>query len=160
MPTAADDILKQLNAPAHTLSEVFSVDILPDHKLGKAAYLFKRIDNTDNKQEIKWQQQFGGHQAPAAAVATTAAAAPAPKLVDNNAKWAASQKKKEAAAAAEANKSAEERDLESKLEAQAARVKDIHFGKAEGDLEAEKARSKQIKTELQELRKKLKAVKI
>jgi methionyl-tRNA synthetase len=165
MPTAASDMLKQLNAPARTLPKVFSIDILPGHKLGKAAYLFKRIDNTDNQQEAKWQKQFGGHQDPTAAPAAGAAAAAAPaaaapKVQDHNAKWAAAQKKKEAAEAAEAAKSPEERALEAKVKAQGQRVQDIHFGKAEGDIDAEKAKSKQFKTELVELRKKLKAAKI
>lgn len=160
MPTASSDMLKQLNAPARTLPEAFSIDILPGHKLGKAAYLFQRIDNTDNKQEAEWQRQFGGHQEPTAA-AGAAPAAPAPVVANHNANWAASaQKKQEAAAAKLAAMTPEERELQDKLDAQNKLLKDIKLGEAQGDEETEKATQKKIKSELSELRKKLKAAKI
>ncbi|RSH87964.1 uncharacterized protein EHS24_000487 [Apiotrichum porosum] len=169
MPTASAGMIEQLNAPARSLPTAFSIDILPGHKLGKAAHLFKRIDNTNGEQEAKWQKQFGGFQDPTseAAAASIAAAngkaTPPPKgAADHKANWAQSQnqKKKAAAAAVDAAKSPEERELETKLEAQTKIVKEIRLGRAEGDVEKETAQVKSIKSELAELRKKLKAAKI
>lgn len=169
MPTASAGMIEQLNAPARSLPTALSIDILPGHKLGKAAHLFKRIDNTNGEQEAKWQKQFGGFQDPTseAAAASIAAAngkaTPPPKgAADHKANWAQSQnqKKKAAAAAVDAAKSPEERELETKLEAQTKIVKEIRLGRAEGDVEKETAQVKSIKSELAELRKKLKAAKI
>lgn len=168
MPETSEDILKQLNAPARTLPLTFSIDILPGHKLGKAAHLFQRIDNTDGKAELKWKRQFGGVDAAATDGADAAAAADkkakAPKAEDHKGNWAkaneAKKKKAEAAAAAAAAKSPEERELESKLEAQNLLVKNIRTGKAEGDAAKEGAAAKELKAQLQELRKKLKEAKI
>lgn len=56
MPAISSDILRQLNAPARNLPNIFSIDILPGHKLGKAEIMFEKIDNTDGKQEKAWQQ--------------------------------------------------------------------------------------------------------
>lgn len=167
MPETADDILKQLNAPARVLPLKFSIDILPGHKLGKAAHLFQRIDNTDGKAELKWKRQFGGVDAAsegADAAATDDKKAKAPKAEDHKGNWAkaneAKKKKAEAAAAAAAAKSPEERELERKLEAQNLLVKNIRTGKAEGDAAKEGAAAKALKAQLQELRKKLKEAKI
>lgn len=165
MPSTSEDILKQLNAPARRLPSKLSIDILPGHKLGKAAHLFQRIDNTDGKAELKWKRQFGG--ADVAAEGADAAATEktkAPKAEDHKGNWAkaneAKKKKAEAAAAAAASKSPEERELENKLEAQNNLVKNIRTGKAEGDAAKEGAAAKAIKVQLQELRKKLKEAKI
>lgn len=172
MPSTSDEMLRQLNAPPRTLPQRFSIDILPGHKLGKAAHLFQRIDNTDGKAELKWKRQFGGSDAAAADAGAGASAEAAeaekskaaPKVEDHKGNWAkaneAKKKKAEAAAAAAAAKSPEERELESKLEAQNLLVKNIRTGKAEGDAAKEGAAAKAIKAELQELRKKLKEAKI
>lgn len=158
MPTVSSDILNQLNAPARSLPEKFSIDILPGHKVGKAAHLFKPIANPA-EQEAEWQRQFGGTDAPSAE--QDKAAAPVGTVVDHNANWAANaQKKKDKEAAAKAAKSPEELELEEKLDAQNLVVKNIRLGKAEGDAAAEGAKAKSIKHELAELRKKLKAAKI
>ena len=66
----------------------------------------------------------------------------------------------QAAAAAEKNKSAEERDLEAKVEAQGKIVAALKQGKAEGDVEEAMTKAKEYKTELAELRKKLKEASI
>ncbi|BEI83272.1 hypothetical protein CcaverHIS002_0311400 [Cutaneotrichosporon cavernicola] len=163
MPSSSRDMLTQLNAPARSLPEEFSIDILPGHKVGKAAYLFKRIENPE-EQEAAWQKQFGGYDAPKDEGAPAADAKPAPQpkgAVDHKANWAKSaEKKKKAAAAAEASKSPEERDLEAKLDAQNLVVKNIRTGRGEGNVEDETAKAKSLKTELAALRKKLKATKI
>ncbi|GMK53768.1 hypothetical protein CspeluHIS016_0103540 [Cutaneotrichosporon spelunceum] len=163
MPSTSTDVLTQLNAPARSLPEEFSIDILPGHKVGKAAHLFKRIDDPE-EQEAAWQKQFGGHDVPKDEGAPAADAKPAPQpkgAVDHKANWAKSaEKKKAAAAAAQASKSPEERDLESKLEAQNLVVKNIRTGREEGNVEEETAKAKAFKAELAALRKKLKAAKI
>jgi len=57
MPATAASILTQLNAPARTVPEVLSVDVLPGHTLGKPAHLFKRIDE---KMAEVWREKFAG----------------------------------------------------------------------------------------------------
>lgn len=163
MPSTSTDMLTQLNAPARSLPQEFSIDILPGHKVGKAAHLFKRIDNPE-EQEAAWQRQFGGHDSAKAegVPAAEAKQASQPKgAVDHKANWAKSaEKKKAAAAAAQAAKSPEERDLEAKLEAQNLLVKNIRTGRGEGNVEEETAKAKAFKAELAALRKKLKEAKI
>lgn len=44
MPSTSDAILEQLNAPARTVPDVFSTDILAGHTIGTPEHLFKRID--------------------------------------------------------------------------------------------------------------------
>lgn len=166
MPSTSNDMLAQLNAPARSLPETFSIDILPGHKLGKAAHLFKRIENPE-EQEAAWQKQFGGVDVPETNGQADAAAAAVKKEVkakgpvNHTANWAKSaEKKKAAAAAAQAAKSPEERELEAKLEAQNLVMKNIRTGRAEGNVEEETAKAKALKAELTALRKKLKEAKI
>jgi methionyl-tRNA synthetase len=52
MPSTTTAILSQLNAPARSLPNEFSIDILPGHTLGKADHLFKKIDNIDTGEEV------------------------------------------------------------------------------------------------------------
>ncbi|WVR06481.1 methionine-tRNA ligase [Kwoniella sp. DSM 27419] len=172
MPTTSEGILRQLNAPARALPTVFSIDILPGHKLGKAEYLFKRIENVNGEQEKKWQKQFGGDAKVAEEVTPAGpgghpegGAVPKVKDVvssaDRKAAHAArvaqaAKDKKAAAALAAANKSPEEKELEGKVEAQGKLVAAIKKGTAEGDAEAELAKAKEFKAELAELRKKMK----
>lgn len=59
MPETAESIDKQLNAPARRIPDEFTIDILGGHHIGKAAYLFKRIDE---KQIEEWRNKFGGQQ--------------------------------------------------------------------------------------------------
>ena len=58
MPETSDAILHQLNAPARTVPDVFSNDILAGHHIGKPEHLFKRIED---KMADKWRAKFGGH---------------------------------------------------------------------------------------------------
>ena len=59
MPETADQILAQLNAPPRALPKEsrFAVDLLPGHAVGKAAHLFKPIDE---KMAQQWKAKFGG----------------------------------------------------------------------------------------------------
>ncbi|KAF9015319.1 tRNA synthetases class I (M)-domain-containing protein [Cyathus striatus] len=57
MPSTSDSILVQLNAPARTVPEVFSNDILPGHAIGKPEHLFKKIDESMAE---TWRAKFGG----------------------------------------------------------------------------------------------------
>jgi methionyl-tRNA synthetase len=57
MPAISSEFLQQLNAPPRSLPEVFSVDILPGHKVGKAEFMFELILNVDGAQERAWQQR-------------------------------------------------------------------------------------------------------
>lgn len=170
MPSTATGILRQLNAPARSLPTVFSIDILPGHQLGKAEYLFKKIENVNGEQEKKWQKQFGGDSVVAEQVDPSGPGGhpeggkvPKVKEIDADKKAAhaarqaqAAKDKKAAAAAADAKKSPEERELETKIESQGRLVAQIKRGNAEGDVEKEMATAKSLKTELAELRKKLK----
>ena len=66
MPETADSILEQLNAPARTVPDVFSNDILGGHQIGKPEHLFKRIDE---KMADIWREKFGGKKPEAEASA-------------------------------------------------------------------------------------------
>lgn len=57
MPSTSDAILEQLNAPASTVPEVLSTDILAGHEIGKPDHLFKPIDE---KKEQVWKAKFEG----------------------------------------------------------------------------------------------------
>ncbi|KAL4401185.1 methionine--tRNA ligase mes1 [Malassezia pachydermatis] len=59
MPLTSDQMLVQLNAPPRALPKdnAFALDLLPGHMVGKAAHLFKNIDE---KQAQAWKAQFGG----------------------------------------------------------------------------------------------------
>jgi methionyl-tRNA synthetase len=63
MPAVEQAILRQLNCPACTVTDVngeslsgFGIDLLGDHVLGKTEYLFTRIE--ESKAEI-WRATFG-----------------------------------------------------------------------------------------------------
>ncbi|KAK8858723.1 methionine-tRNA ligase [Kwoniella newhampshirensis] len=176
MPTTSEGILRQLNAPARSLPTKFSIDILPGHSLGKAEYLFKKIENVNGEQEKKWQKQFGGDSVVADQVtpagpnghpeggavpkSADVLAAENKKVQHEARKLQIAKDKKAAAAAAEKNKSPEERELETKVEAQGKLVAAIKKGTAEGDADKELAVAKSLKGELADLRKKLKETSI
>ncbi|KAI9753240.1 MAG: putative methionine--tRNA ligase, cytoplasmic protein rar1 [Chaenotheca gracillima] len=64
MPSTADSILTQLGSPPLlSIPDTWSPErdfLAPGHKIGKAAYLFTRIDE---KKEDEWRAMFGGTQA-------------------------------------------------------------------------------------------------
>ncbi|KAF9243508.1 tRNA synthetases class I (M)-domain-containing protein [Melanogaster broomeanus] len=56
MPATSDAILQQLNAPARSVPELLSADILAGHQIGKPDHLFKNIDE---KMEGVWKAGAG-----------------------------------------------------------------------------------------------------
>jgi methionyl-tRNA synthetase len=65
MPATGDSIVKQLNAPLAQITDKWTPDALPGgHKIGKAEYLFSRIDEA---KEEEWRKTYGGTQASRAA---------------------------------------------------------------------------------------------
>lgn len=60
MPSTAEAILLQLNAPKRSVPDVFNIDILPGHHIGKPAHLFKPIDE---KMAEVWKAKFAGSSA-------------------------------------------------------------------------------------------------
>ncbi len=105
MPSTADAMLAQLNAPARALPldaarwPGAADGLLPGHVIGKPAHLFKRIDE---KMEETWKAQFGGAAAASGGAAAAAAAAAEPAVSKSKAAKLAKQAKKAAAAAAAA----------------------------------------------------------
>lgn len=57
MPSTADAILQQLNAPPRVVPDALGLDILPGHVLGKPEHLFKKID--ESKAE-EYRAKFAG----------------------------------------------------------------------------------------------------
>lgn len=57
MPSTSASMNAQLNAPACRIPDSFECNLLPHHHIGKAAYLFSRID--ESKEEY-WRLQFAG----------------------------------------------------------------------------------------------------
>jgi len=65
MPATSQSIVRQLNSDLKSIPETWDPEVLkPGHKLGKAEYLFTRIDD---KKVAEWKDQFGGTQATRAA---------------------------------------------------------------------------------------------
>ncbi|KAG5940859.1 putative methionine--tRNA ligase, cytoplasmic protein rar1 [Claviceps monticola] len=58
MPSTSESICKQLNTSLAHIPDVWTPEVLKSgHKIGKAAYLFTRIDD---KKVTEWKAQFGG----------------------------------------------------------------------------------------------------
>ncbi|ORY63015.1 tRNA synthetases class I (M)-domain-containing protein [Pseudomassariella vexata] len=65
MPSTAISITEQLNTSLASIPDKLDTEALkPGHKIGKAAYLFSRIDE---KKVAEWKQKYGGTQASRAA---------------------------------------------------------------------------------------------
>jgi methionyl-tRNA synthetase len=61
MPSTAASIVEQLKAPLLSIPDKWSCDVLKGgHKIGKAAYLFQKIDD---QKEKEWREKYGGTQA-------------------------------------------------------------------------------------------------
>ena len=58
MPATSASILSQLNAPARTVPDTFSIDLLPGHHIGTPEHLFKKIEE---KMADVWRAQFAGN---------------------------------------------------------------------------------------------------
>lgn len=132
MPATSTSILAQLNAPARTVPEALSIDILPGHTLGKPAHLFKRIDE---KMAETWRAQFAGAKEEVAKVGSVDADKThvvAPQLSKKKAAAAAKEAKKNAAAAVAAEagpKSPEVVELEGKIAKQGDVVRTLKAAK-------------------------------
>lgn len=59
MPATRDQISEILNAPPLSITDKFELVLEPGHNIGKAQYLFKRIDE---KKIDEWKQLYGGKQ--------------------------------------------------------------------------------------------------
>lgn len=95
MPETAESVCKQLNTTLGSIGETWNPEVLKSgHKIGKAAYLFTRIED---KKLNEWKERFGGSAESRAAEA----AAKKKKQEDKEKK-----KAKKAAKAAEAAKNA------------------------------------------------------
>jgi len=136
MPETSDAILKQLDAPprANPTDCKFSLDLLPGHKIGKAAHLFKQIDP---KQEEVWRVQFGG-----AADAKKAAAEEEPKMSKKQAMKAAKAAKKQAEASKPQvkNKTPELIQLEEKVATEGEKLKGLKEQAKTASLAEDKAK--------------------
>ncbi|CAG8579610.1 12470_t:CDS:2, partial [Cetraspora pellucida] len=57
MPSVTESIVRQLNAPLRNIPDTFTMDIEAGHQIGKAEYLFKRIDE---KMAEEFSKKFAG----------------------------------------------------------------------------------------------------
>jgi methionyl-tRNA synthetase len=57
MPETTESIVKQLNAHKRSIPDKFDLPLLAGHNIGKAAYLFKRIEESKIDE---WRQKYGG----------------------------------------------------------------------------------------------------
>jgi methionyl-tRNA synthetase len=59
IPETTQGILDQLCAPQRSIPDKFDLALLPGHNIGKAKYLFKRIDEAKIDE---WKAKYGGIQ--------------------------------------------------------------------------------------------------
>jgi len=64
MPSTSASILSQLNAPARSVSDAISIDLLPGHHIGTPEHLFKKIEE---KMADVWRTNFAGNDPASAA---------------------------------------------------------------------------------------------
>jgi methionyl-tRNA synthetase len=57
IPETSEGIVQQLNAPLRAIPDEFDLPLLAGHNIGKAKYLFKRIDEA---KVDEWKQRYGG----------------------------------------------------------------------------------------------------
>ncbi|KAH0833210.1 tRNA synthetases class I (M)-domain-containing protein [Lanmaoa asiatica] len=135
MPATSEAILQQLNAPARSVPEVLSTDILAGHRIGKPDHLFKNIDE---KMEQVWKAKFGGNDGHKEEAAVS----------KRKAKKAANPGGK-ADAAVDGPKSPEAIALEAKILEQGNHVRALKEKKAEKDVvDAAVSELKKLKAEL------------
>lgn len=97
MPSTSESICQQLNTKLASIPDTWDpAAIKPGHKIGKAAYLFTRIED---KKIAEWKDKFGG----SAETRAAEEAAKKKKQEDKERKKAAKAAKAAAAAAAAAN---------------------------------------------------------
>ena len=114
MPATSESILAQLNAPARTVPEVLSNDILAGHTIGTPDHLFKKIEE---KMADVWRAKFGGNDA------QSGAPTPDPLKTDPGAKG--KKKKGAAAPVPDGPKTPEALALEEKIDAQGKVVREL-----------------------------------
>jgi methionyl-tRNA synthetase len=103
MPSTATSIVEQLNAPLLSIPDKWTPDALSGgHKIGKAAYLFTKIDES---KEAEWRERYGGTQASRQAEAEAKAKKAADKVREKERK-----KAKKAAKTTDANAETEKID--------------------------------------------------
>lgn len=145
MPSTEASILRQLNAPARSVPETFTgSDLKAGHKLGKAEYLFTRIDP---KMEEVWKKQFGDK---------SSAGPEEPKKKKNNKKGA----KLAETPAYTGPKTDELIAKEKEVAEQGEKVKGIKAGKQEGEVGPEVAKLLELKKELGDIVEKLRSVQV
>nr|ASF90248.1 hypothetical protein SPAR05587 [Bartheletia paradoxa] len=139
MPSTAQSILEQLNAPARSVPEALSIDLLPGHKIGTPKALFSRIDASKKVEE--WRAAYGGQP--------EEGAAPVAKLGKKKAGKAARLAAEQAAKAAEAKvpETPEVMALKAQIVVQGDKVKALKTGAEVGDVEAEVAALKKLKSD-------------
>lgn len=92
MPATSQSIVRQLNSDLKFIPETWDPEVLkPGHKLGKAEYLFTRIDE---KKIAEWKDKYGGTQASRAAEEAAKAAKEKKKQEDKDKKKAKKAAKK------------------------------------------------------------------
>lgn len=113
MPATSASILSQLNAPARTVPDMFSIDLLPGHHIGTPEHLFKKIEE---KMADVWRAQFAGKD-PAAAAAPVANGTPAASATSKRKAGATKKGTQNVAEAGESDglKSAEVLALDAKI---------------------------------------------
>jgi methionyl-tRNA synthetase len=153
LPKTGESIARQLNAPTRRITDVWNAnDILPGHTIGKAEYLFSRIEE---KRADELRAKYSGGQKGTDAKA------------DKNAKKAAKKDKAKSAGSAllnEAPANVEKTESIVKLEAEIKEkgdlVRKLKVDKAAADevtkaveelMEAKKALTKEVETLLQKL---------
>ncbi|EKD13902.1 uncharacterized protein L3040_005486 [Drepanopeziza brunnea f. sp. 'multigermtubi'] len=103
MPSTAKSIAEQLNGPLLSIPDKWNAGALSGgHKIGKAAYLFTRIDE---KKEEEWRNKYGGTQASRQAEEEAKAKKAADKARDKERKKARKEAANAAGSSAEASKS-------------------------------------------------------
>jgi len=153
IPATSESILEQINAPPRSVPEVFSIDILPGHQIGKPEHLFKRIDE---KMADAWRAKFGGQPSTAAPAAEAKADAThvAPGMSKRKAAAAA---KKTAVTKADGPKSPEVLAWEQKVADQGNLVRELKgrpkTKEVEDEITANVEILKKLKGELAELQK-------
>jgi methionyl-tRNA synthetase len=147
LPETSDAVLEQLNAPARVVPEVFSVDILPGHRIGTPAHLFKRIDE---KMADTWRAKFGGSKPDGEPNADATHVAPA------------MSKRKAAAAkkAAAKDASAAQDDTPKSAEVLAWEQKIADQGQVVRELKAKAPKTKEIEDEIAQAVEELKKLKV
>ena len=124
MPSTSTSILSQLNAPARSVPEVLSIDILPGHHIGTPEHLFKKIDE---KKADEWRAKFAGSD-PASAAPVANETSGTSKRKAAAAKKSAQNPTKGQAEEVDGPKSAEALDLEAKITAQGLLVRELKAG--------------------------------